>query len=74
MSPVNQVVQKAIGRSYLTAEAEQALCQHLDGNGNGNLHDITELAMLQRALSSGQVKRLSQDSQISNVEAAPRSL
>jgi len=56
MSPVNQVVQKAIGRGYLTAEAEQALCQHFDGNCN--LHDITALTMLQRALSSGQVKRL----------------
>ncbi|MBD2076446.1 hypothetical protein H6F86_21675 [Phormidium sp. FACHB-592] len=61
MNPVNQVVQKAIGRGYLTAEAEQALCQHFDGNCN--LHDITALTMLQRALSSGQVKRLSKDSQ-----------
>ncbi|XGV96285.1 MAG: hypothetical protein ACAF41_26580 [Leptolyngbya sp. BL-A-14] len=59
MSPVNQVIQSAIGRGYLTAEAEQTLCQYL--NGNCNLHDITALTMLQRALLSGRVKRLSKE-------------
>ena len=59
MSPVNQVIQKAIGRGYLTAEAEQTLCQYL--NDNCNLHNITALTMLQRALLSGQVKRLSKE-------------
>lgn len=59
MSPVNQVVQKAICRGYLTAEAEQILCEHI--SDHCNLHDITALTMLQRALISGQVKRLSQE-------------
>ncbi|MBW4582179.1 MAG: hypothetical protein KME42_21645 [Tildeniella nuda ZEHNDER 1965/U140] len=60
MSPIDQVVQKAICYGYLTTEAEQTLCQYFDGNCN--LHDITALTMLQRALSSGQVKRRSQES------------
>lgn len=59
MSLVNQVVQKAICRGYLTDEAERTLCQYL--SSNCNLHDITALTMLQRALLSGQVKRLSQE-------------
>jgi hypothetical protein len=61
MSPIDQVVQTAICSGYLTAEAEHTLCQYFDGNCN--LHDITALTMLQRALLSGQVKRLSQESQ-----------
>ncbi len=59
MSPINQVVQKAICRGYLTVEAECTLCQYFDGNCN--LRDITAMTMLQRALSSGQVKRLSKE-------------
>lgn len=59
MSLIDQVVKKAICCGYLTAEAEHTLCQSFDGNCN--LHDITALTMLQRALSSGQVKRLSQE-------------
>lgn len=62
MSPINLVVQKAICRGYLTAEAEQTLCQYF--NSNCNLQDITALTMLQRTLISGQVKRLSNDDQI----------
>lgn len=61
MSPIKEVVQKAISRGYLTLEAEQILCQHF--GGNCNLHDITALTMLQRTLLSGQVKRLSQENQ-----------
>lgn len=59
MSPVNRVVQKAICRGYLTAEAEQTLCHYI--SNHCNLHDVTALTMLQRAMSSGQVKRLSQE-------------
>ncbi|PSB29419.1 hypothetical protein [Stenomitos frigidus] len=59
MSRIDQVVQTAICSGYLTTEAEQRLCQYFDGNCN--LHDIIALTMLQRALSSGQVKRLSQE-------------
>ncbi|MBD2037412.1 hypothetical protein H6F86_07540 [Phormidium sp. FACHB-592] len=62
MSPINLVVQKAICRGYLTAEAEQTLCEYF--NSNCNLQDITALTMLQRTLISGQVKRLSNDDQI----------
>ncbi len=58
MSLINQIVQKAICRGYLTVEAENTLCQLFDETCN--LHDITALTMLQRALSSGQVKRLAQ--------------
>ncbi|MBW4471346.1 MAG: hypothetical protein KME45_13205 [Stenomitos rutilans HA7619-LM2] len=61
MSLINQVVQKALCRGYLTTEAEQTLCQHI--SDNCNLHDVTALTMLQRALVSGQVKRLSQAQQ-----------
>ena len=63
MSPINLVVQKAICRGYLTAEAEQTWCQYFDSSCN--LQDITALTMLQRTLISGQVKRLSNDDQIS---------
>ena len=62
MSPINQVVQMAICRGYLTVEAEQTLCQYFESNCN--LQDITALTMLQRTLISGQVKRLSDDDQI----------
>lgn len=58
MSQINRVVQEAMSCGYLTADAERTLCQYFDGNCN--LHDVTALTMLQRALSSGQVKRLSQ--------------
>ena len=64
MSPINQVVQKAICLGYLTAEAEQTLCQYFDSNCN--LQDITALTMLQRTLISGQVKRLSNNAQLSS--------
>ena len=59
MSPIHQVVQKAIFYGYLTTEAEQTLCQYF--SGNCNLRDVTALTMLQRALLSGRVKRRSQE-------------
>lgn len=59
MSPVHQVVQKAISCGYLTTDAEQTLCQYF--TDNCNLLDVTALTMLQRALSSGQVKRLAKE-------------
>ncbi|MBW4694118.1 MAG: hypothetical protein KME27_20430 [Lyngbya sp. HA4199-MV5] len=65
MSLVNQVVQKAICRGYLTAEAEQTLCKYI--SDHCNLHDVTALTMLQRAMLSGQVKRLSQRHQQPNL-------
>ena len=51
MSLIDQVVKRAICSGYLTAEAEHILCRYFDGNCN--LHDITALTMLQRALLSG---------------------
>ena len=59
MSSIVQVVQEAMCCGYLTAEAEQTLCQYF--NGNCNLRDITALTMLQRALLSGRVQRRSQE-------------
>ncbi|UBF27252.1 hypothetical protein K9N68_04610 [Kovacikia minuta CCNUW1] len=61
MSPISEVVKNALSSGYLTIEAEKTL-QRLYEIGY-SLEDITALSFLQRAVSSGQVKRLSQEIQ-----------
>ncbi len=59
MAVISQVVKNALFSGYLTVEAEAALSQQFDSGWS--LEDITALTLLQRAVISGRVKRLSQD-------------
>ncbi len=59
MSLISQVVKNALCSGCLTHEAENELRQLYDGGCN--LEDITALSLLQQAVLSGQVKRLSQE-------------
>lgn len=58
MSLISKVVKTALLSGILTPEAEDDLRRLFD---NGcNLEDITALTLLQRAVLSGQVKRVSE--------------
>jgi hypothetical protein len=60
MTLICKVVKDALSSGYLTPEAEDSL-RHLFSS-SCQLEDITALTMLQRAVTSGKVKRLSQES------------
>ncbi len=59
MAVISQVVKNALFSGYLTVEAEATLSQQFDAGWS--LENITALTLLQRAVLSGRVKRLSQD-------------
>ena len=61
MALISQVVRNALFSGCLTIEAEAILSQQFDGGCS--LEDITALTLLQRAVLSGRVKRLSQNRQ-----------
>jgi hypothetical protein len=61
MNLISQVVKNALSSGYLTVEAEDILRRLYDVGYS--LEDITALSMLQRGVLSGQIKRLSQETQ-----------
>jgi len=59
MTSISQMVHKAVLSGHLTIEAEKDI-SHLVAKGC-DIHDITALDLLQKAIAVGRVKRLSQD-------------